>query len=209
MKHDVALKAAEALVKHLRPACVRIEIAGSIRREKPEVKDIEILAVPDLTPVARVKPEFGKPIPPVHKTLLDKLVTEMENEGDIRLEANGDRLKKLYLNYAGIKVDLFISIPPSEWGVQMVIRTGPSDFSHWCVTRRNNGGALLNSYFVKHQVVWIENEITKHEVPEDPNKSVAVLSEQNHLSMPEESDFLKFLDLEWIEPRERVARWTR
>ena len=209
MKHDIALKTAEALVDHLRPACARIEIAGSIRRLKPEVKDIEIVCVPDLTPVKRAVLEFGKPVPPSYKTALDKLVDEMRIAGDIRLEANGDRYKKMYLNYAGIKCDLFIVIPPAEWGALMLIRTGSSDFSHWCVTNRKYGGALPEGYFVKHGVVWLESEISKQDVPDDQNKALKLLTDANHLSMPEEIDFLKFLDLGWLEPKERVAKWNR
>ena len=209
MKHDIALKTAEALVEHLRPACVRIEIAGSIRRSKPEVKDIEIVCVPDLSPMPAPKLEFGKPIPKSHKTLLDKMVMDMKASGDIDLKMNGDRFKKLYLKYAGIWVDLFINIPPSHWGVQMVIRTGPSEFSHWCVTQRKYGGALLDGYFVKHQVVWVEMDIKKNEVPDDQGKALKLLTDVNHLPMPEEIDFLNLLGLGWLEPRERVERWKR
>jgi DNA polymerase/3'-5' exonuclease PolX len=209
MKHDIALKVAEALVEHLRPACVRIEIAGSIRRLKPEVKDIEIVCVPDLSPVARAPLEFGKPVPQLYKTQLEKSVDEMRKAGDIDLMANGDRYKKMRLKYAGIVCDLFIVIPPAEWGVLAVIRTGPSDFSHWCVTSQKFGGALPVGYFVKHGVVWIESEIVKRDVPDDQGKALKLLTDTNHLSMPEEVDFLKFLQLGWIEPKDRVARWKR
>lgn len=211
MKHDVALKVAEALVEHLRTACERIEIAGSIRREKAEVKDIELVCVPDLTRVPRRAPlEFGKPIPPSYKTELDRLIGEMAEAGDVGVDLKGDRMKKLWLKYAGIHVDVFINLPPSEWGVQMVIRTGPADFSHWCVKQRRLGGTLPNNYFVKHQVVWVKSDgFDKHSVPDDPNKAIALLTEENHLPMAEEVDFLKFLDLGWIEPREREAKWQR
>ena len=40
-----ALPIAEKLKAELAPFCSRIEIAGSIRRKKPEVKDIEIVCV--------------------------------------------------------------------------------------------------------------------------------------------------------------------
>jgi len=209
MKHDIALKTAEALVGYFEPACTEIKIVGSVSRLKPEVKDIEILVVPDLTPVKRAMLEFGKPVPPLYKTALDKLVADMELAGDAHTEANGDRYKKLYLRYAGIKLDLFINIPPSEWGVQCVIRTGPSDFSHWCVSNRKIGGALPNGYFVKHQVVWIESEISKSQMPENADKAIALLTDANHFSMPEEIDFFKFCGMEWIEPKDREAKWTR
>jgi len=209
MKYDVALKTAEALVGHLQSACVRIEIAGSIRREKPEVKDIEIVAIPDSSLVVpRAKLEFGKPIPPVHKTMLDRMIAEMQDEDAITIEKNGDRLKQFYLKYAGINVDLFINIPPSHWGIQMVIRTGSKDFSHWCVTEKRLGGALPNGHFVKHQVLWVKSDgFDKYQVPDVPKESIGLLTSGNHLSMPEEIDFLKFLELGWIEPKERVARW--
>lgn len=207
MKHDVALKVAESLVEHLRSACTRIEIAGSVRRGKAEVKDIEIVCVPDLSVAPRRAPlEFGKPIPPSYKTELDRLIAGME---DVSLELKGPRMKKLFLRYAGIKCDLFINLPPAEWGVQLVIRTGPADFSHWLVTQRKFGGALPNGYFVKHQVVWDASQVRKSEMPEDPDKALKLLAEGNHVPMAEEAEFLGFCGLGWIEPRERAARWKR
>lgn len=46
MKHSTALVIAEKIKAQLAPHCDRIEIAGSIRRKKPEVKDIEIVVIP-------------------------------------------------------------------------------------------------------------------------------------------------------------------
>lgn len=209
MKHNIALEVAEALVDHLRPVCERIEIKGSVSRFKPEVKDIEILVVPDLGKVLRAPLVFGQPVPRLYATKLDQVLDLMVKDNDIRIDEDGPRMKKLYLKYAGINVDLFICIPPSDWGVQAVIRTGPSDFSHWCVTNKSKGGGLPNGCFVKHQVVWIESEISKVDVGENPDKATTLLTDANHLSMPEEIDFLKFLGVGWIEPMERVARWAR
>ena len=209
MKHDVALKVAEALVGELGPACGRIEIAGSLRRSKPEVKDIEIVAVPDLTLLPRPVPAFGQPIPKWHKTKLDQVLAEMVEAGAIEVKMNGNRMKKFHLKYAGIWVDLFLNVPPSEWGVQYVIRTGPKEFGEWCVTNKGRGGALPDGLFVKHQVVWVEREIDKRDVPDDQDKALKLLTPTNHLSMPEEIDFLKLCGLDWLEPGERRARWAR
>ncbi len=46
MQLDKALEIAEKTKELLAPYCERIEIAGSIRRKKPEVKDIELVAIP-------------------------------------------------------------------------------------------------------------------------------------------------------------------
>lgn len=209
MELHVAYAVAEAFVEHLKPACKRIEIRGSTARLVPNVGDIEILAVPDLSPVPRVKLEFGKPIPRSYNTMLDMLVDGMRKDGTILVHADGDRYKKLWLNYAGIQVDLFINISPSEYGVQSVIRTGPADFSHWIVSNKKIGGALPNGYFVKHQVVWIESQIKRQDVPREADDAIALLTDTNHLSMPEELDFLNFCGLGWIEPKDRVAKWDR
>ena len=43
---DLAEVTAAVLVKLLAPACERIEVAGSVRRGRLDVGDIELLAVP-------------------------------------------------------------------------------------------------------------------------------------------------------------------
>ncbi|RJP53605.1 MAG: hypothetical protein C4583_04265 [Anaerolineaceae bacterium] len=214
MKHADALKIAEELVECLRPVCTRIEIAGSIRRGKADVKDIEIVAIPDLTPVPRPRAEFGKPIPKMFKTKLDAILEELFQENKLQREKDGEKYKKLIIDpqefgvdgepWGGsttlihpVKVDLFLVTPPAEWGVQMVIRTGPAEFSHWCVTRVRNGGAMKNTHRVQDGAVWLGDREEKNPDP------------STKLSMPEEIDFLNFLGLGWIEPGEREARWTR
>ncbi len=41
-----AEKIAEAIVKRLAPYCKKIEVAGSVRRRKPQVRDIDIVLLP-------------------------------------------------------------------------------------------------------------------------------------------------------------------
>lgn len=86
----------------------------------------------------------------------------------------------------GINLDLFLVIPPAQWGVLSVIRTGPARFSQQCVTPRTKNGWLPSDCIVRDgQVFRGEKEIR----------------------MPEEIDFLKFLGLDWIEPADRQSTW--
>ncbi len=197
MNHADALRIAESCVERFRPACVRIEIKGSICRGKAEPKDIEILAVPDLTVPARAKVEFGKPIPRVYKTRLVEIIAEMVDEKICHLRAGGDKYKKLWLLKELIQVDLFLVTPPAEWGVLSVIRTGPSDFSHWMVTRKSIGGALPDELIVE------DGAVGKRVKTDKGDKREGVIS------TPEERDFFRLCGMEWIEPSERVARWKR
>ena len=198
MKHDSALQVANELVKYLGSTCSRIEIGGSVRRGKPEVKDIEIVAIPDLRPVPPPRLEFGKPIPKKHETMLDAMLWEMKQSGAIFMEKDGPRYKKFILRDAGISVDLFLVLPPAQWGVQMVIRTGPFDFSHWLVTRKSKGGALPNDYIVEDGVVGLRVKNAKNED-----------SREGEIEMPEEIDFLNFCGVGWIDPGKREARWGK
>lgn len=49
MEHQKAKAIADRLLAQIGPYCERIEIAGSVRRGKPDVHDIEIVAVPKIT----------------------------------------------------------------------------------------------------------------------------------------------------------------
>lgn len=48
--HHQAISVAEEILDHLSSQCSRITIAGSIRRQAPEVSDIEILYIPRTGP---------------------------------------------------------------------------------------------------------------------------------------------------------------
>lgn len=180
--------AAERLVEALRPGCDRIEIAGSIRRGKPEVKDIEIVAIPHME-IEDSGDLWGTPI---ENDWLDKLVYLMRQTGDLRLRAvenhrkdgrieisHRDGAAYKALEYEGIPVDLFIVRPPADWGVIFTIRTGPAEWSHRLVTdcqkylRRVEGGRLIAA--------------------------------GRHVPCPEEQDFFRAIGQRWVEPHERSA----
>ena len=203
MKHVDALKVAESLVEHFRPACERIEIKGSLCRLKPDVKDIDILAVPGLIPLPMPRAQFGQGVPVVHKIMLDKSIFEICQEGWMKpaQKNEGERLKKFDIavkEYSNsIRLDLFLVLPPAQWGVLFVIRTGPFDFSQWCVTQRHKGGCLPNLFRVQDGAVWMG------EIPEKDPDPLGMMV------MPEEINFLNFLGLGWIEPKDRVAKWKR
>lgn len=124
-----AAMVASALVEHLRPACARIEIAGSIRRRKPEVSDIEIVCIPRLVD----GPSVDLFAPPPKVSALDAMLADLERSGRLvqhpTARADGARYKKRWATKAGIQMDLFIVLPPAEWGPLFAIRTGPADFS--------------------------------------------------------------------------------
>jgi DNA polymerase (family 10) len=132
---------AEDLVDLLRPACLRLEIAGSIRRGRETIGDIDLLAL--------VEPGtdlFGEPSPQVPDRLHERC-DELLAEGTLkqRLDVNGrpawgGKLKRA--TYRGLAVDIRACQDRSTWGAWLVISTGPAEFNKALVTERSQGGRL-------------------------------------------------------------------
>lgn len=122
----IVLPVANRIVDALRPHCARIELAGSIRRERPTVGDIEIVAVP-IRPVNL----FGDPA--AGPTSLDVFL-----DSKVVFTRGGERFRQFaYGNYT---VDLFLT-DADTWGSIYTIRTGSWEFSRWLVTSQSARGA--------------------------------------------------------------------
>lgn len=112
MKLEQAQEIAESVRSKLEPFCERIEVAGSIRRKKPEVKDIEIVAIP--------KPyDVG-----LFSSGIATVVNRWEKvKGELPCKYTQRILPE------GIKLDLFFA-KPENWGLIYAIRTGSAEYSH-------------------------------------------------------------------------------
>ena len=198
MSAGVAIPLAEAkavaveFLDRLMPACERGAIAGSIRRRRPEVSDIEIVVEPSF------QERTGEDLwgTPHEADLLIERLGALVAAGELRprqidvhrrdgsveqSHRDGDAYKAL--EYRDMPVDLFIVRPPADWGVIFAIRTGPAEWSHRIVTdcqrylRRVAGGRLYRSG------QWVP--------------------------CPEEADFFRAVGQKWIEPWERTAARVR
>lgn len=116
--------AAHRLAAYLDPYCARIEVVGSVRRQRHRVKDVELLIAP--------RPDLLS---------IDVVLAPAMAEGWLRPGAkNGARLKQIQILSVArdlrdwLDVDLFICLPPAQWGVLSLIRTGPASFSKWLVS---------------------------------------------------------------------------
>ena len=118
---------AEEIRATLAPLCERCEIAGSIRRQRPEIGDIEIVCVRrnrDLPAFIRAVERWQR-----IKGLPTGLYTQRRHS-------------------SGMKLDIFM-VTPDTWGLQIAIRTGSAKFSHkvlargWCAKGYESKGGLL------------------------------------------------------------------
>lgn len=106
MEYKEALNIANLIKILLSDYCSRIEIAGSLRRKKSKVKDIEIVAIPN------------------DRFQLGLIVNKWKK---IRGDVGGKYLQRELPE--GINLDLFFATE-KNWGHIFAIRTGSAEYSH-------------------------------------------------------------------------------
>ncbi len=147
----------------------RVEIAGSVRRRRPDVGDVEVVA----QATSNCRPESVR-------TVLERLHVRRGEPNKRGAAAPwGERYYRGLASVSeGIEVgvDLFVVLPPAEWGVVFAIRTGSAEFSQACVTRLHRWGLKSD-----------QGRILKVETGET-------------LPCPRESLFFRHARLPWIPP---------
>lgn len=179
MELQEARTLAERIVERIRPFSDRVEIAGSIRREKAEVKDIEICVREPL--------DWG--------SLLNALgaIGQFIKPGVPDVIPWPPRAGAKYLRMMlpeGIKLDLFFGTP-KNWGALFAMRTGsgvgpdgnpfsgfiPVMFSRW---KKISGGGRMT-------------------------ECMPTLPSGEQIPVPEEEDFFALLGVTWVHPRNRAS----
>lgn len=116
---------AEDLVQHLVPLCERVQIAGSIRRQKPFPKDIEIVCIPKMEPQRDM---FGNL---VEWCRIPEFITFVNSLEKIKGDPRGKYTQRRFKNEV---VDLFMA-NKTNWVNTLVIRTGSAEFTHLLMKR--------------------------------------------------------------------------
>jgi len=129
---EKALEIAQALGPH----CERIEVAGSIRRGKAWVKDIDLVAIPKMT---SKKSLFGTTTELAETDFHEALCgyfASMTAEGQRLLRGNAWMGNKL------ISADVYLATAES-WATLLLIRTGSAEHNiYMCARARACGGKL-------------------------------------------------------------------
>ena len=104
MKLERAQEIADEVIKRLYPYCKKIKVVGSVRRQKPQVRDIDIVLIPaDPWDLEMEVLALARPLQP---------------------KLSGGKLKRL--NYNGTQVDLYYATPET-WATLLLIRTGSKE----------------------------------------------------------------------------------
>ena len=193
--HFAAAKVAAYIIKLLRPHCLQIHLAGSLRRMRPYVHDIEIVCQPLQQLVAR--------------NLLGEEIFETSQDFNRALETvtlsitrghtNGRMMQIVTSSKIcpGIKLDLFMPQPPDYYR-QYAIRTGSAEYARliantwvkkgWCGT--DDGLRKRNECTQKKGIDKTAWHCTKAKPTLPP-------------VWQSEGDFFSWLGLEYIDPEFR------
>lgn len=189
---------AQSLVEQLRSACIRIAIAGSVRRRKPEPNDIEIVAVPSIGHY-QISDLFGDTVEQHIVNHLDDAIDTLIDCGawefDPVTRRNGPRYKRLRHAASGLCCDLFIT-DARRWGVIYTIRTGPGDFSKALVTYAHQRKMFVESGLLHGHPPLFDAE--RKVVPCPLGEECSQIIET-----PEERDVFAALGLLWVDPSQR------
>jgi DNA polymerase (family 10) len=105
MELQYAQKLAQEIIPQIRPCCEQIEVAGSIRRKKSEVRDIDIVLIPK----------------PLH---WHRIIATLQRKMDAKVVKRGDSVAQLIIK--NVNVDLYVATPQT-WGALLLIRTGSAE----------------------------------------------------------------------------------
>lgn len=135
MSLRTARAVASEMVEALRPYCERIAVAGSIRRGRDWINDIEIVAIPKSTLKAPDMDIFGEPLGKPTVVRDPGFVMVVDSLADRIIKGNVQEGRYIqFVTSTGITVDLFLC-RPETWGNIMVIRTGSAEFIRMVAAR--------------------------------------------------------------------------
>lgn len=182
------------ILNTLIPHCDKIHIAGSVRREKAFVKDIEIVCQPKET---ILKDMFGWDEGIIRDLEFSKQVREL---GEI-VKGNTDGKYMQIKLPQGINLDLFMP-DTDDYFRQFAIRTGSAEYSHTVIAR---GWLKLGWVGTEEGLRRIED---CQQVANGSGKSKWKIVNKNGVRPPvwkSEEEFFEWLNVKWIEPSQRTV----
>lgn len=149
--YDEAWLIACGLGNALLPSCYRVEIAGSLRRRRPDIGDIDLVCEPIVKPALDM---FDQPTGAAVNLLHNRL-DDLVQQGILTKRLNklghpswGPEMRRAV--HRGMNVDVQIVTDPDTWGAWLAIRTGPAAFNKALVAPRSQGGVLPPGFEFKN-----------------------------------------------------------
>ena len=179
---------AASLKDWLAPHCDRIEIAGSVRRERPNCNDLDLVVIPKLI---EEKDMLGTVVN--SRNLAWEAVTDLVKSGKAEFLAGGNvpgKFVNVRLKKTGVQLDVFFA-EPVNFASRFLCRTGSKKHNIWLAQRALDHGGKWEPYIG----VSLPARVAQSEA--------ALIPAANEI------DIYIALGLQFIEPRDREQTWIR
>lgn len=138
MTLSFAERCAVRLVEWLSPKSERLEVAGSVRRRRPQVGDIDLVCVPKID---RSTDLFGAQLA-VRNLAADEVRRRCKEEG-WTIRSDGEHY--MVWDARGVQVDLWFATP-ERIGTLLLCRTGSKEHNIWLAERAIAFGGKWNPH---------------------------------------------------------------
>jgi len=144
MNYTIAKKGADRIVEILSPFCEKIEIAGSIRRQKQkDIKDVEVVCIPKQVDGP------GTLMEPTKLYRHPGFAYALDGWQKVKGDASTGKYCQRILPGAWT-LDVFIATP-TNWGWMLMLRTGSSEFNRFVMLEKlkQNGVHSIDGNLVR------------------------------------------------------------
>jgi DNA polymerase (family 10) len=181
MRLEDALPLAQKVCDALQPFCERVAFAGSIRREKVEVGDVDIVAVPK---AGWYPSAFGFDVEFSADTVWADMIPYVLKKKGLMVGVSGKEL--LRCTFAdGFQVDLYRA-RMETWGIILLIRTGSKEHNVKLCTLARSKGLMLSA---KDGVIQ--------------TLTSGCMTASKVIASQSEEDIFTALGLQFVEPKDR------
>lgn len=192
MQFAEARKLAIDICYKLQPHCDKINLAGGVRRRKPDCHDIEVICLPKQIVLKDLfDAPIGSMVDPAFSTTVQKELGKV-----VKGKPEG-RMMQIKLP-ENIMLDLFMP-QPDDYFRQYAIRTGSADFSHTIIA---SSWKKLGWVGTPHGLRRIDQCIEK----DSGGKPIWICTSSNPTLPPvwqSEQEFFDFIKVKFLEPHLR------
>lgn len=132
-----AEKLAAKIAAELTPFCERIEIAGSIRRRRPHVGDIDLVVLPKAGQLEALKERCKR---------TTTVITDGDQNLIVQLKTTGSEPLQLDIFIAKLETREMFDVTPTNFGSLLLCRTGSVAHNIYLVQHAKTLGLVWNPY---------------------------------------------------------------
>lgn len=191
----------------LRSLVVNWTVCGSVRRRRPEVNDVDHVIIPRVTTESRRLDLFSRPVQVNH--LWERLNSLRMTGHTLRpwtssagQECWGETQRRVIHNSTGRQHD-FTLATPENWGLIVMVKTGPADFGRiMCQRLRERGMRYEGAH------VWTGTERGTGEIiPTPTEESLFALIGLAYIMPADRDEFAREADRRQVGAQHRKAGW--